>query len=312
MSEKREGRAAGAPRSASGAGNSRASDDSRGCSGNSGGAAATCATCPHHCRLLPGQTGICRGRKNADGTVVPENYGRLTAISMDPIEKKPFARFYPGSQILSVGFYGCNLACPFCQNYSISQIGGKAAEYREVSPEQLADLALSVSDNLGIAFTYNEPLITWEYIRDTGKILKSRDPSAKIAIVSNGMASREVIEELLPYVDAANIDLKGDADFYRKELHGDLDTVKQTIAVLAGHCHVEVTTLVIPGKNDSDDWIWRESAWIASLDPQIPLHLSRYFPRYHYEIEATPKETILHLRDVARENLKYVYTGNMW
>ncbi|MGN0709681.1 MAG: radical SAM protein, partial [Anaerovoracaceae bacterium] len=140
---------------------------------------AVCGTCPHACSLSPGQTGSCRARMNRDGRIVPVNYGKLTSISMDPIEKKPFARFFPGSMILSVGSFGCSLACPFCQNHEISQAGEGDIPYRTVSPEELADLAMSVRGNLGIAFTYNEPLIAWEYIRDTGKLLKKADPEKK-------------------------------------------------------------------------------------------------------------------------------------
>ena len=225
-----------------------------------------CGVCPHHCRLTEGKYGFCRARLCRDGMIIPENYGRLTAISMDPIEKKPFARFFPGSYILSVGSYGCNLRCPFCQNASISQVGGQnmdistsdecaetpsgkcdepalrtcgkddsgprknepSVDCRVLMPDALASLAADIPDNLGIAFTYNEPLISWEYIRDTGRLLRQKSPEKKIALVSNGMASPEVIEALLPYIDAANIDLKGDADFYRKELAGSLQTVMDT------------------------------------------------------------------------------------
>lgn len=270
-----------------------------------------CDVCPHRCLLKPGQRGLCRGRINKDGRILPDNYGRLTVISMDPIEKKPFARFFPGSEILSVGSYGCNLSCPFCQNYSISQVDSDSADWREMAPEELADLALSIRDNLGIAFTYNEPLIAWEYIRDTAKILKTADPSKQIALVSNGMANAHVIESLLPWIDAANIDVKGDNDFYRKSLGGDLDTVKKTVELLVPSCHVEITTLLIPGCNDSEEWIRKETAWLASLDPDIPLHLTRYFPRYHCQIPATPRDTILRLKKVAEEKLHYVYAGNM-
>lgn len=270
-----------------------------------------CGVCPHHCRLTEGKYGFCRARRCRNGRIIPENYGRLTAVSMDPIEKKPFARYYPGSLILSVGSYGCNLRCPFCQNAAISQTGGQHIDYRDVKPGELASLTAGIPDNLGIAFTYNEPLISWEYIRDTGRILRQKAPKKKIVLVSNGMASPEVMEALLPYTDAANIDLKGDADFYRQELDGSLQTVMDTIALLAANCHLEITTLVITGKNDSDEWISREATWIASVDADIPLHLSRCFPRYHSNIPATPRETVRRLKQTAEKYLKYVYTGNM-
>ena len=273
--------------------------------------AVTCPVCFHHCRLMPGKTGVCRGRKNQGGVIVPVNYGLVTSLAMDPIEKKPFARFYPGRKILSVGSFGCNLACPFCQNYEISQAGEGELPCHELSPKALADLALYIPGNLGIAFTYNEPLISWEYIHDTGKILRASAPDKKIAVVTNGTASGSVIRKLIPYMDAMNIDLKGDEEFYRRELHGDFSEVKQTILAVYSKLHLEVTTLVIPGKNDSAEFIRREAMWLASLDPSIPLHLSRYFPRYHSEIPATPKSRILELKAEAEKYLRYVYAGNM-
>jgi pyruvate formate lyase activating enzyme len=248
---------------------------------------------------------------NRDGRIVPVNYGKLTSISMDPIEKKPFARFFPGSMILSVGSFGCSLACPFCQNHEISQAGEGDIPYRTVSPEELADLAMSVRGNLGIAFTYNEPLIAWEYIRDTGKLLKKADPEKKIAVVTNGMAEKNVLEEIMPYVDAMNIDYKGDSGFYRKVLSGSGECVRDAIEYVYDKCHLEVTTLVIPGVNDDPEWIGEEASWLASLDDSIPLHLSRYFPRYRYDTPETPRETILELAEAAERYLKYVYAGNM-
>jgi pyruvate formate lyase activating enzyme len=272
--------------------------------------AVVCETCFHRCRLKEGQSGFCRARINHGGTVVPESYGMLTAAALDPIEKKPLARFFPGSKILSVGSFGCNLACPFCQNYQISQIDSKKAETRFMSPEELTELACSIPDNLGVALTYNEPLIQWEYVRDTGRLLKEK--GKKVVLVSNGTASLPVLEEILPFVDAMNIDLKGDESFYKNELGGDRRMVCETIGYVYDKCHLEITTLVIPGKNDSAGFIREEARWIASLNPEIPLHLSRYFPRYRCTIAETPRETVRRLRDEAQKYLRYVYTGNMW
>ena len=268
----------------------------------------TCEVCFRHCRLKEGAVGFCRARKNENGVNVPANYGRITGLAMDPIEKKPLARFHPGSWILSCGFYGCNLACPFCQNYSISMSDETTADYETVSAERLADLILNAKNNLGIAFTYNEMMISYEYILDVaGRI---RPHGKKVVLVSNGCVSEPIVHKLLPVIDAANIDLKGDREFYR-ELSGDYDSVKNTIALLSSSCHVEVTTLVIPGKNDRLDWIREEARWLASLNPDLPLHLSRYFPRYRYTIPPTPAETIFAMKEAAEEYLRYVYTGNL-
>ncbi len=271
-----------------------------------------CNTCFHHCALSSGQTGYCRARGNVDGVIRAVNYGCLTSIAMDPIEKKPFAKFYPGSEILSVGSFGCNLRCPFCQNYTISQVDSLSASFRQMMPEELVNLALSFPDNLGLAFTYNEPLISYEYVIDCARLLKEKDPSKKVVLVTNGTAEAEVISQVLPYVDAMNIDYKGDAAFYRDELHGDLASVRRTIEMVYVSCHLEVTCLVIPGKNDREDFIRELAYYLASLSPSIVLHLSRYFPRYQYDIEATPKADIKRLGKVAEQYLPSVFLGNMF
>ena len=184
-----------------------------------------------------------------------------------------------------------------------------AADYRYVSPEQLSALVLAHPESIGLAFTYNEPLISWEYIVDCARILKPE--GKKIVIVSNGMVEQHILAKLVPYTDAMNIDLKGDRDFYRNELHGDYDMVRNAIAYVYDKCHLEVTTLVIPGKNDSVSFIEEQSQFLASLSDEIVYHLSRYFPRYLYDIPATPADTIYTLQKVAGKYLKYVYTGNI-
>lgn len=270
----------------------------------------TCELCFHRCRLDEGQTGLCRARANRDGVIVPLNYGRLTALALDPIEKKPLRRFHPGSLILSVGSFGCNLHCPFCQNAGIAAAGAQTAT-RDCSPEQLVQLALELQNkgNIGVAYTYNEPLVGYEYLRDCAALV--RQAGMANVLVTNGTIAEGPWQELLPLLDAVNIDLKGFAESWYKRLGGDLDTVKHSITLAAGQCHLEVTTLVVPGENDSETEMRALSAWLASVSPDIPLHVSRFFPRHQMQdLPPTPVSTVYRLADVAREQLRYVYTGN--
>lgn len=269
-----------------------------------------CTLCPHSCDIKDGGTGFCRARANVDGKISCVNYGRLTSISLDPIEKKPLNRFYPGSMILSVGSFGCNLCCGFCQNHSISMADSKT-ETIYMSPEELVSKAKEFAPrgNIGIAFTYNEPLVGYEYVYDCAVL--AHENGVKTVLVTNGMICSEPLQKLLPYIDAMNIDLKGFSQNFYKKILGDFETVKETITASAKACNVELTTLIIPGENDSEDDMERESEWIASINPEIPLHISRFFPKYKMlHNEATPLETIYSLRDIAVRNLKYVYTGN--
>ena len=239
---------------------------------------AVCPVCFHHCRLRDGQYGRCRARKNKEGRIICDNYGKITALALDPIEKKPLRDFFPGSCILSAGSYGCNLSCPFCQNYDISMNGTEKAEWRMMTPEELADLAdqCRPEGNIGIAFTYNEPLIGYEYVRDTARLIRER--GMKNVLVTNGTAELQVLEELLPYIDAMNTDL---------------------------------TPLIVPGEHDRTDEMEREPEWIASVDPKISLHVTRFFPRYRMtDRDATEVETVYRLKDTAKKYLKNVYTGN--
>ena len=270
---------------------------------------AICPVCFHHCALAEGQTGLCRARGNRGGEVVSLSYGLVTSIALDPVEKKPFNRWQSGKYILSVGTFGCNLSCAFCQNASISQVG-EEAETDSLSPERLADLAKEFvsRDNVGAAFTYNEPLIGWEYVYDSAKLLHEK--GLLVALVTNGTAEPEILEKLLPYVDAMNIDLKTwSAESYKK-LGGDLDTVKRTITRAGKSCHVEVTTLAVPGISDSVEDMDREAAWLASISEELPLHISRYFPRWKMDVPPTPLKTIGKLCETARRHLRYVYAGN--
>lgn len=274
---------------------------------------SVCDVCPHACSLLDGQVGLCQARRAMDGVVADENYGRITSLALDPIEKKPLARFMPGSKVLSVGSYGCNLRCPFCQNASIACAGASDVPWREITPEQLADMAVDLAPrgNIGIALTYNEPLVGYEFVRDTAQEVHTR--GQKNVLVSNGYANAGVIEELLPLIDAVNIDLKGFTEDFYRWVGGDLTTVKNTIAAFAATptCHVEVTTLIIPGKNDSEDEIVEAAAWLASLDRNVVYHITRFFPCHKLQNCApTPVKTVYHLAEVARQYLPYVYTGN--
>ena len=271
----------------------------------------TCEICPHHCRLDIGQTGLCGARTNLEGRVACTNYGRLTSVALDPIEKKPLARFQPGGTVLSVGSYGCNLRCPFCQNYSISMADGQRAMTTDMPPEELVRQAVSLRErgNIGIAYTYNEPLVGYEYVRDCGNL--AHEHGLKNVVVSNGYICREPLERLLPVIDAMNVDLKGFTDAFYRKLGGDLETVKQTIVLASKHCHLEVTTLIVPGENDSPEEMERLSEWLSTVSVEIPLHISRFFPIYRYaDKSATPVYDIYNLADVAKKHLQYVYTGN--
>ena len=270
-----------------------------------------CKVCWRHCCPPEDSYGVCGARKTVNGQVVCDNYGKLTSIALDPIEKKPLQHFHPGSMILSVGSYGCSLHCPFCQNHDIS-MPDRDIRYREVSPEQLAELADQLKDrgNIGVAYTYNEPLISYEYVRDCGRLIHEK--GMYNVLVSNGMASLEVLEEIRPYIDAMNIDLKSfREDCYHDVLGGDLNMVKGFIAEAVKSAHVEITTLIIPGINDSEEEIRQMAGWIASLDKGIPYHLSRFFPAYKMtDRPPTPIKTVYRLAEIAGEYLDNVYTGN--
>lgn len=270
-----------------------------------------CEICPHACALSEGQTGLCRARRCADGKIVSVNYGKITSLSLDPIEKKPFARYLPGTKVLSVGSFGCNLTCPFCQNYTISMADVKTAATATVMPEELAAEAARLvrQGNIGLAYTYNEPFVGFEYVLDCCKLIKQRH--LKNVAVTNGYLNREPLMRILPYIDAMNVDLKCFSSEYYKKLGGDLETVKDTVRLSHGRCHVEVTTLVIPGENDGEEEMEALTAWLAGIDTEIPLHITRFFPQYRYIGRApTPVSTVERLVAAAKKHLKYVYKGN--
>ena len=273
-----------------------------------------CNTCPHGCKPAAGMRGSCRSRRAGEQRVEPEGYGRITALALDPIEKKPIARWRPGTTVLSLGGYGCNMHCPFCQNDDIAQAGPDDVPWREMAPEQIVQQALALTGRncIGIAYTYNEPLVNWEFLRDTGTL--AHESGLVNVLVSNGMANSGVIAQVAPLVDAANIDLKCFTDQGYQRLGGHLGTVKHTIETLAAlpTCHLEVTTLVVPGISDDDTQVDAMARWLASLDPSIPYHLTRFFPHYRMtDVAPTPLRTMHRLHDVAARHLPTVLLGNM-
>lgn len=271
----------------------------------------TCRTCPHLCSIDEHQVGLCKARSNQEGKIIPINYGVLTSIALDPIEKKPLMRFHPGSKILSVGSFGCNLKCQFCQNHEISMASKEKANARYVPPEDLVMAAVDLvsRNNIGIAYTYNEPLVGYEYVRDCAKL--AREKGLKNVVVTNGCFLKEPMNEIMPLIDAFNIDLKGFTNEFYKKIGGDLEIVKNFIALAAESSHVEVTTLIIPDENDSEEEIENLSKFIAGIDVNMPLHISRFFPCYKMQDKnPTEVEKVYKLADIARKNLNYVYEGN--
>lgn len=271
-----------------------------------------CPVCPHHCALREGAVGRCRARKCVGGKITCINYGKITSLALDPIEKKPLYYFYPGSRIVSVGSFGCNLSCPFCQNHEIAAAGAREAGYaRDMTPEEICEIAEETRDrgNIGVAYTYNEALVGYEFVRDTAKLV--HEAGMKNVLVTNGTAELPILEELLPYIDAMNIDLKAFRPELYKWLGGDLQTVMNFITRAAQESHVELTSLIVPGKNDSLEDMEREASWIAGIDPDIPLHITRYFPRHRMSEPPTRVSVMRELKSVAERHLSRVLLGNV-
>ena len=269
------------------------------------GDAVRCELCPHRCRIAVGKTGICRVRGNLEGTLHALTYGMVAAAAMDPIEKKPLYHFHPGAAILSIGSVGCNFRCGFCQNYHLVQ--GQVP----LGPAAIPDLVRAAKEggSIGIAYTYNEPLIWFEFVMDCAREI--RKAGMANVLVTNGYISPEPLSELLPLVDAMNIDLKSmDPEFYRKHCGGTLDPVLDTIRTAARRVHVEVTSLLVTGENDSDESIARVVEFIAGTDREIPLHFSRYFPHHRFTAPPTPPDRLEAAWRIARKKLPYVYVGN--
>lgn len=265
-----------------------------------------CDLCPHQCLIIEGKSGLCRQRKHLNGKLIAEGYAMVSAIAMDPIEKKPLYHFCPGSFILSVGGLWCNLRCSYCQNWHIAH---SRQPTTFMPPERLVEMALE-HNSIGIAFTYNEPVIWYEYILDTAKLC--REKGLKVVLVTNGFIRLEPLKDLLPHVDAFNIDVKAFSEhFYRRICGGDLHSVKKAVECAAERAHVEVTTLIIGGLNDDEAEVRGLAQWLGGIDRNVPLHLSRYFPNYRMQFPPTPVTALYRLRDVAREYLDFVYVGNV-
>ncbi|MCX5666461.1 MAG: radical SAM protein [Candidatus Omnitrophica bacterium] len=253
----------------------------------SGSKKVRCRLCPYECTIPPGGKGACGIRQNVDGILYSLIYGKTTGISLDPIEKKPLYHYHPGEEILSLGTRGCNLHCDFCQNWHVSQVVDAPME--NITSEEVVKKAKELG-SFGIAYTYNE----------------------KNVLVTNGFVNKAPLEEMLPYIDAMNIDLKAfDEDFYVKVCKGRLKPVLDTIKISAKACHIELTNLIIPTLNDSEGSVRKMVDWIYdNLGPEVPLHLSRYFPCYKMNLPPTPIETLKRAEKIAKEKLKYVYIGN--
>ncbi|MGI6730920.1 MAG: AmmeMemoRadiSam system radical SAM enzyme [Anaerovoracaceae bacterium] len=274
-----------------------------------------CFLCPHHCVIYDDKVGLCGVRKNLKGKLYSLIYGKVSSMALDPIEKKPLRNFHSGSNIFSIGSLGCNLSCPFCQNHCIAKVDvfNSEPEVISISSEEMVEKAWSLKPrgNVGIAYTYNEPSVWYEFVLDTAKLAKEK--GLLNIMVTNGYLNSDPLKELLPYIDAMNIDLKAfNQEFYKNIGNGNLEIVKKSIEQAASTCHVEVTTLVIPDLNDSPNEMDKMCEWLASINPLIPLHLSRYFPRYQMrDKEPTSYESLSQLADIARKHLKYVYLGNV-
>jgi len=265
-----------------------------------------CELCPHYCKIELDQTGICKVRKNIFGVLHSTNYANAVSVNVDPIEKKPLYHFFPGDKILSLGSNFCNLKCNFCQNHTISQ---NKAGTSEISPEMLLKLAKKHFCNF-VAFTYTEPTIWIEYVLNASRLLQEN--GIKTVMITNGFINPKPLKDLLPHISAWNIDLKAMSNlFYLKNCNGILDPVLKTIKTVAKKSHLEITNLLIPGENDSGLEIMEMVNFVADINPDIPLHISRYFPNYKMKIPPTPLKTIYFARDIALKKLKYVYLGNI-
>jgi len=267
-----------------------------------------CILCPHNCAIKEGSQGICGVRGNRGGKLVTYNYGKISGIALDRIEKKPLYHFYPGSHILSVGTYGCNFSCTFCQNWEIAKTTPACSD---LSPQDLVMKALEIQDNIGIAYTYNEPTIWYEFVLESSKIAKLK--GLKNVLITNGYIESEPLAKLIPFIDAVNIDLKGSSPRFYKELCGGTSQqVLETIITADRSCHVEITNLLIPDSNDYNRDIEELCKMIFNINANIPLHFSRYYPAYKLHKDPTPEETMYRAKEIGSRWLKYVYLGNLW
>lgn len=268
-----------------------------------------CLLCPHVCKLKDGDTGSCNARRRQGDTLYSLNYGQITSAAMDPIEKKPLYHFHPGTQILSAGTFGCSFHCPFCQNAEISQ--GRPFT-REVTPAELVRMAKE-NRSVGIAYTYNEPMIWMEFVQETAAL--ARAEGLTNVLVTNGYVNPKPLADLLPNINAANVDIKSMREsFYANLCKSHLRPVLDTCRRLkAAGVHVEITNLIIPGENDSDEDFANLRDWVhETLGPDTPVHLSAYHPMYKFTAPPTPIETMERAHKIVTEKLPFVYLGNVW
>ena len=272
-----------------------------------------CQLCPHHCLISNGKTGICRSRRNYDGVLVSEVYAKPCSLAIDPIEKKPLYHFYPGTICLSIACTGCNFRCLNCQNHEISQVAPTAVGYYELTPDDVVNLCLK-HHCPGIAYTYTEPLTYMEYVIDIARL--AHEKGLWNILVTAGYVCQEPLADLLPFLDAATIDLKSFSDeIYQKVSAGHLSPVLDTIlAMRDANVWIELTNLVIPTVNDNMDMIRQMCKWMVENDlTEVPLHFSRFFPKYKMQdIPPTPISTLRMAEKIAREEgIQHVYLGNV-
>lgn len=273
-----------------------------------------CMLCPHRCIINPGRSGVCGVRWNVDGRLYTEIYGKVTALAVDPIEKKPLYHFYPGRGILSVSSYGCNFRCLHCQNWELSQEYRGLLRVLSLDPEELLRRAVDARDSVGVAFTYNEPLIWYEYLREALPLL--RENGQHTVLVTNGYINPGPLEELLPHISASNVDVKGfSEEFYRKVVGGSLQPVLDTVKRMkSAGVHVEITYLVIPTLNDDEKQVRGFIEWVMNeVGERTVVHFTRFHPDYRLtHLPPTPLKTLERIYSMARDSgLKFVYLGNV-
>jgi pyruvate formate lyase activating enzyme len=272
-----------------------------------------CYLCPHHCRLEDSESGHCRVRVNEKGKLIAKSYGLVSALHSDPVEKKPLYHFYPGKRILSVGSFGCNMACSFCQNWEISQCFPEFPDaYRLMNTDQIIAKAKKENDNIGIAFTYNEPVVNFEFMLELAT--KAKNAGMQTAMITNGFISMEALKQLLPFIDAFNVDLKVFSDsLYKSYTSARLNSILRTLKeIRKSGKHLEITHLVVTGMNDNTKLFNPMIEWIAiELGELTVLHISRYFPNYRMSQAPTSPSVLNYMFDKAREKLPYTYLGNI-
>lgn len=265
-----------------------------------------CNLCPHNCKIDNHKTGLCQVRKNINSKLYSLNYQKVSALSIDPVEKKPLYHFYPQKKVLSFGSWGCNMSCIFCQNWQISQ---EKPQLKNFNAEEIIEIAINRNIDL-LAYTYSEPTVFYEFMLETAQLATAK--GLKNIMVSNGLIEPKPLEQLVPYLDAANIDLKAfNNDFYQEQCNANLESVKKTIKLLAKKIHLEITTLVITDLNDNLAELEALFSWLAEVNKQIPLHLSRYYPAYNLKKAPTAENKMKKAYQLAKKYLDHVYLGNL-